>query len=247
MAKLTWHGHSCVSLETDEGTRIMFDPWLDENPAADIGTADVHELDYILVSHGHFDHFADCIKLARKTGATVVSTFELVSFTQTKGVEHGHGMNIGGGYDFPFGRVKLTPAVHTGTVDGDERGTYTTDPAGFLVTLKNGRRVYHAGDTALIADMQLLRGQVDVALLPIGDNFTMGPEDAARAVEIARAPGTTIYRASQVEKSEPSLQMLVVHRSLRPPGAPARAWRALQFWPLHSPNVLPRAVLMRLD
>jgi len=184
MATLTWHGHSCFLLETDGGQRIITDPWLDENPAADIKSSDVGSLDYILVSHGHFDHFADCIKLAKQTGATVISTFELVSFCQEKGVEKGHGMNIGGAYVFDFGRVKLTPALHTGTIAGDENGTHTTDCSGFLLSLNEGQRLYHAGDTALIMDMQLLRGSVDVAILPIGDNFTMGPEDAARAVEM---------------------------------------------------------------
>ena len=183
MATLTWHGHSCFELETDEGTRILFDPWLDDNPKADIGSDGIDRLDYILVSHGHFDHFADCVKLAKRTGATVVSTFELVSFCQQQGVENGHGMNIGGGFEFPFGRVKLTPALHTGSVAGDDEGAFTTDCAGFLINLNSGTRLYHAGDTALITDMQLLQGQVDVALLPIGDNFTMGIEDAARAVE----------------------------------------------------------------
>jgi L-ascorbate metabolism protein UlaG (beta-lactamase superfamily) len=184
MATLTWHGHSCFTLETDEGTRVMIDPWLDENPKADIKVRDVEKLDYILVSHGHSDHFADCISLAKKTGATVVSTFELVSFCQEQGVKNGHGMNIGGAYVFDFGRVKLTPALHTGSIAGDKEGAYTTDCSGFLISLNTGQRIYHAGDTALIMDMQLLRGLVDVALLPIGDNFTMGPEDAARAVEM---------------------------------------------------------------
>lgn len=184
MATLTWHGHSCFLLETDEGKRIMIDPWLDENPAADIKADDVEALDYILVSHGHWDHFADCVKLAKKTEATVVSTFELVSFAQEQGAKNGHGMNIGGAYVFDFGRVKLTPALHTGSVAGDKDGTHTTDPSGFLISLNSGQRIYHAGDTALIMDMQLLRGSVDVAILPIGDNFTMGPEDAARAVEM---------------------------------------------------------------
>jgi L-ascorbate metabolism protein UlaG (beta-lactamase superfamily) len=91
-------------------------------------------------------------------------------------------MNIGGAYVFDFGRVKLTPALHTGTIAGDENGTHTTDCSGFLISLNEGQRIYHAGDTALIMDMQLLNGSVDVAILPIGDNFTMGPEDAARAV-----------------------------------------------------------------
>lgn len=183
MATLTFHGHSCLSLLTDDGGAILFDPWLDGNPKADIGCEDITELDYILVSHGHSDHFDDCVKLAKQTGATVISTFEIVAFCETQGARKGHGMNIGGGYDFPFGRVKLTPAMHTGSVSGDEEGAFTTDCSGFLLTLKSGTRLYHAGDTALILDMQLLRGQVDVALLPIGDNFTMGPEDAARAVE----------------------------------------------------------------
>jgi len=185
MATLTWHGHSCFTLVTDEEQRIMIDPWLDENPAADIKTGDVEALDYILVSHGHSDHFDDCVKLAKKTGATVVSTFELVEYCQKmQDVEKGHGMNIGGAYVFDFGRVKLTPALHTGSISGDETGAHTTDPAGFLISLNGGQRLYHAGDTALIMDMQLLNGLVDVAILPIGDNFTMGPEDAARAVEM---------------------------------------------------------------
>jgi L-ascorbate metabolism protein UlaG (beta-lactamase superfamily) len=190
MATLTWHGHSCFTLVTDEGTRVMIDPWIDGNPMADIKTADVEALDYILVSHGHSDHFADCVKLAKKTGATVISTFELVTFCQSQGVEKGHGMNIGGAYMFDFGRVKLTPALHTGSIDGDD-GSHTTDPAGFLISLNGGQRVYHAGDTALIMDLQLLHGLVDVAILPIGDNFTMGPEDAARAVEMI-APDVVI-------------------------------------------------------
>ena len=184
MATLTWHGHSCFTLETDEGTRIMIDPWLDENPTADIKAKDVEKLDYILVSHGHFDHFADCVALAKRTDATVISTFELVSFCQEQGAKNGHGMNIGGAYVFDFGRVKLTPALHTGSISGDEDGTHTTDCSGFLISLNGGQRIYHAGDTALIMDMQLLRGSVDVAILPIGDNYTMGPEDAARAVEM---------------------------------------------------------------
>jgi L-ascorbate metabolism protein UlaG (beta-lactamase superfamily) len=182
MAKLTWHGHSCFLLETDDGTRILFDPFLDDNPVSDVRAGDVDRVDYILVSHGHFDHFADCISIAKRTGATVVSTFELVGFCQSKGVEKGHGMNLGGGHQFPFGRVKLTPASHTGSIAGDDEGNFTTDPCGFLLTLNGGKRIYHAGDTALILDLQLLQGQVDVALLPIGDNFTMGPDDAARAV-----------------------------------------------------------------
>lgn len=188
MATLTWHGHSACSVETDDGTRLVFDPFFDDNPKSDL-TLEQVDADWILVSHGHFDHFQDCVPLAKRTGAKVISTFEIVGFCDEHGIE-GHGMNIGGAHRFPFGKVKLTPAVHTGSIAGDESGAHTTVCCGFLVDL-DGTRLYHAGDTALIMDMQLLRGQVDVALLPIGDNFTMGPEDAARAVEFI-APGVVI-------------------------------------------------------
>ena len=185
MARVTWHGHATCTLETDQGTRIVIDPFFGDNPSFDGTVDDVEGADYILCSHGHFDHFADCIPLARRTGATVVSTFEIVSFCQKHGVENGHGMNIGGGHRFPFGYLKMTPAIHTGSVEGDEEGVFTTTPGGFLIEL-GGKSFYHSGDTALTRDMELLRGQVDLALLPIGDNFTMGPRDAARAVEMIR-------------------------------------------------------------
>jgi L-ascorbate metabolism protein UlaG (beta-lactamase superfamily) len=188
MATLTWHGHSCFTLRTDDGTRIMFDPFLTDNPVADIGVGDVDALDYILCSHGHFDHFVDAVPLAKKTGATVVGVYELVGFAQKNGAKNGHGMNVGGGFQFPFGYLKLTPALHSGTVHGDDEGAFTTLPSGFLLNLggsagaPGSRRLYHSGDTALLMEMQLLRGKVDIALLPIGDNFTMGPDDAAQAV-----------------------------------------------------------------
>ena len=115
----------------------------------------------------------------------MISTFEIVSFlNQEKGIEKVHPLHIGGGFDFPFGRVKMTPALHGGAVEGDT-GKYTTVPGGFLITV-DGVGIYHAGDTALLKDMELLAGQVSVALLPIGDNFTMGPDDAARAVAMIR-------------------------------------------------------------
>jgi L-ascorbate metabolism protein UlaG (beta-lactamase superfamily) len=182
MARLHYHGHSTFTLTTN-GTRIVIDPWFDENPVSDVKADEIQELDYILCTHGHFDHFADAIPLAIRTGATLVSTFEIVSFAQSKGVENAHPLHIGGGFTFPFGYVKMTPALHGGQVHGDEEGAFTTVPGGFLMNLSSGTRLYHAGDTALLMDMQLLRGRVDVALLPVGDNFTMGPEDAARAVD----------------------------------------------------------------
>jgi len=185
MARLHYHGHSTFTLTTDDGTRIVIDPWFDDNPLSDVKAEEIESVDYILCTHGHFDHFTDAIPLAKRTGATLVSTFEVVSFAQTKGVENGHPMSIGGGFEFPFGYVKMTQAIHGGQVAGDESGAYTTVPGGFWMNL-NGKRLYHAGDTALLMDMQLLRGKVDLALLPIGDNFTMGPDDAVQAVDFIR-------------------------------------------------------------
>jgi L-ascorbate metabolism protein UlaG (beta-lactamase superfamily) len=185
MARLTWHGHSTFMLETDGGQRVLFDPFLADNPKAQLKPSSIDKLDYILCSHGHFDHFADAIDIAKRTGATIIGTFELVSFAQSKGAKKGHGMNVGGGHQFDFGYVKLTPALHSATIAGDDEGKYTTIANGFWIDL-GGKRLYHAGDTALTMEMQLLEGRVDVALLPIGDNFTMGPEDAARAVEFIR-------------------------------------------------------------
>lgn len=182
MARLTFRGHATFTAETNDGTRLVVDPFFDDNPAADVKRADVGPLDYVFCTHGHTDHFADAVPLALETEATLVSTYEIAAFAETKGIEKVHPMHVGGGWDFPFGRAKMTPALHGGQVHGDETGRFTTVPGGFLLNL-DGTRVYHAGDTGLSLDMQLLKGQVDVALLPIGDNFTMGPEDAARAVE----------------------------------------------------------------
>jgi L-ascorbate metabolism protein UlaG (beta-lactamase superfamily) len=182
MAKLTWHGHSTFTIEAADGTTILVDPWFDGNPVADRGIDDVKDVDWIFCTHGHSDHFADAIPLAKRTGATLVSSFEVIQFAGSQGIEKVHAMGIGGGYDFPFGRVKMTPALHGGEVHGDDSGHWTCVPGGFVFEV-DGVRIYHAGDTALLTDMQLLKDRVDVALLPIGDNFTMGPEDAVRAIE----------------------------------------------------------------
>lgn len=204
MPKLTFHGHACFTLEANDGTALLIDPFLTGNPLAEIGPDDT-KADYILFSHGHGDHLGDGFDIAQRTGAMVISTFEIVSFAQqVKGIKNAHPLHIGGGFDFPFGRVKMTPALHGGAVDGDGSGQYTTVPGGFLITL-DGVNVYHAGDTALIVDMQLLKGQVDVACLPIGDNFTMGPDDAVRAVEMIE-PATVIpmhYNTFDMIKQDP--------------------------------------------
>jgi len=184
MGQLTFHGHACVEIVTGSGTRLLIDPFLSDNPLADVGPEHFQRLDYLLLTHGHFDHVADAWDLLRTTGAMLIATFEIVSYAQERlGIQNAHPLHIGGGFDFPFGRVKLTPALHGGQVAGEGAEGYTTLPAGILLNI-DGTSIYHAGDTALIKDMELLRGDIDVALLPIGDNFTMGPEDAARAVDM---------------------------------------------------------------
>lgn len=181
MAKLTYHGHATCSLETDDGTRLVIDPFFGENPGCEISVEDV-EADYILITHGHFDHIADAIPLAERTGAPIIATYEVATFMEGKGLTVSP-HHIGGGVTYPFGYVKLTPALHGGIVQLPGGEAFTSPPAGFLINLESGQRFHHMGDTGLIMDMQLLKGQVDVAMIPIGDRFTMGPADAIRAIE----------------------------------------------------------------
>ncbi len=176
--QFTYFGHSCFAVVVD-GVRLLFDPFITGNPKA--GSVDVNsiEADYILITHGHGDHLADAVAIATRTGAKVISNYEIASWLAKQGVSKTHGMNFGGSYALPFGRAKYVVAVHSSTLpDGSPGG----NPGGFVVT--NGTRTfYYAGDTALTYDMKLIEAEfsVDFAVLPIGDTFTMGPEDAARA------------------------------------------------------------------
>ena len=184
MPRLTFHGHDCFVLE-HAGKRIVFDPFLTGNPKADIEAAQLPKPDAILLTHGHGDHLGDAIPLAKLHRAMVVAPYELANFCAEQGAPNVHPMHIGGSREFPFGTVKLVVAFHGGGVDGDDTGRYTTFPCGYLVTV-GGKSVYHTGDTALTLEMQLLEGRVDVMLLPIGDNYTMGIEDAVRAVSFVK-------------------------------------------------------------
>ena len=178
--KLTWFGHACWSIETAQGT-LLIDPFLSGNPVAPV-KADQVKADFILVSHGHGDHLGDTVDIAKRTGATVLSNFEIAAYAEGHGCK-AHPLHIGGSHEFPFGRLKLTIAHH-GSAFPD--GRYAGNPVGFLLTLGK-RKIYDAADTGLFYDMKLIGEEgIDVALLPIGDNFTMGPEDALRAIKLIK-------------------------------------------------------------
>jgi len=181
MAKLTFHGHATFSVETDDGTHLVIDPFFNDNPWYE-GSLDDIAADFILLTHGHYDHVADVIPLAERTGATVIASFEIATFLENQGLAASP-QHIGGGVQYPFGYVKMTPALHGGMVQLPGAEAFSTLPAGLLINFDSGQRFHHAGDTALLTDMQLLKGKVDVAILPIGDRFTMGPEDAVTAVD----------------------------------------------------------------
>lgn len=182
MTKVTWYGHAALGLDTG-GHKILIDPFFSGNPAAKIGPDKV-PADFILVSHGHGDHIGDTVAIAGRTGATVISNFEVSNWLGGKGVSPTHAQHIGGGFKHPFGYLKLTVAVH-GCALPD--GSYGGNPVGFLLTANDGKKMYFAGDTGLFGDMRLIGDEgLDLAVIPIGDNFTMGPDDALRAVKLLR-------------------------------------------------------------
>lgn len=203
MVKIQFHGHSCFSLKSSEHS-LVIDPWFDDNPLADIKANEV-ECDYLLVTHGHFDHLGDAIAISKKTGATIIGVAELATYCSNNGAK-AHGMHIGGGYQFPFGCVQLTPAWHGSSILGEN--LYLGCPCGFVIELGN-KHIYHAGDTGLFGDMGLISAKysLDVALLPIGDNFVMGPEDALTAVEFLK-PLQVVpmhYNTFEIIKQDPEL------------------------------------------
>lgn len=182
MIRITWHGHATVSLEAG-GHTLLIDPFLTGNPVAVTAAASL-EPDFVLLTHGHADHVADAADILRRTGALLISTPEITGWFEAQGVSNSHAMNVGGFTDFPFGRLKLTPAWHSNSLPD---GSYGGMPTGLLLEL-DGRRVYHAGDTALFSDMKLIgEGGLDLAFLPIGSNFTMGPAEALQAVKLLGA------------------------------------------------------------
>ncbi len=179
----TWLGHSAFSLDI-EGHSLLFDPFLTNNPLGARPASDV-SAELILLSHAHSDHLGDTVAIAKRTGAKVVSNKEIVDWMERQGVKHTHPQNTGGSYDHDFITAKQTIAFHSSSFPD---GAYGGSPNGFIVTSKtSNRRLYFAGDTALFSDMQLIGDEgIDVAFLPIGDNYTMGPEDSLRAIKYLR-------------------------------------------------------------
>jgi L-ascorbate metabolism protein UlaG (beta-lactamase superfamily) len=186
MTTFTWYGHATLGLETG-GYKILIDPFFSGNPAAAVN-ADTVAADFILVTHGHGDHIGDTVAIARRTGALVISNYEIATWLGNQGVKT-HGQHLGGGFKHPFGYLKLTLALHGSALPD---GSYGGNPAGFLLTTHDGKKLYLAGDTGLFYDMKLIGEEgLDLAVIPIGDNFTMGPADALRAVKLL-TPKTVI-------------------------------------------------------
>lgn len=177
--ELTYIGHATLGLETG-GYKILVDPYLKDNPASQVD-ADTVQADYILVTHGHGDHIGDTIEIAKRTGATVISNAEICKWLRKKDIKV-HAQHLGGGFTHPFGYLKLTLALHG---SGLPDGSYGGNPAGLLLTTNEGEKIYMAGDTGLFGDMRLIGEEgLTLAVIPIGDNYTMGPADGLRAVKM---------------------------------------------------------------
>lgn len=185
--RIKFHGHACFEIDGKAG-RILIDPFLTNNASAIAKPDDFKYLDGILVTHGHKDHLGDAVQLSKQTGAPIITVFELANYCQRQGATT-HAMHIGGKHLFPFGWVKLTHALHGSGIENSENGEmiYVGPPCGFLIQMDE-RWLYHAGDTGLFGDMKLIgrRHPIEVAMLPIGDNYGMGIEDAVYASKLLR-------------------------------------------------------------
>ncbi len=188
-ATITWLGHASFLVKSAANKYIVMDPWLQGNPKCPVEYENLDQADVILISHGHFDHMGSAVELAKKTGAPVVSNFEIGGYLATKGVENTIGMNKGGTVAFGDIKITMVHADHSSGIAAEDGGTiYGGEAGGFVVTLENGLTVYHAGDTNVFSDMNIIRELYapDIALLPIGGHFTMSPKEAAYAVKLLK-------------------------------------------------------------
>ena len=182
---ITWFGHSTFLLRTPGGRRVLFDPWFSSNPSCPEAMKKPPKADLILASHGHFDHIEDLVLCARDSGAPVIGIFELCDWLGRKGIQNTSPMNKGGSQTLTGLRVTMTDARHSSGFFDDDHMVYMGEPAGYVLTLEDGRAIYFAGDTCLFGDMRLI-GEMykpEIAFLPIGDRFTMDPAAAAKACE----------------------------------------------------------------
>jgi L-ascorbate metabolism protein UlaG (beta-lactamase superfamily) len=193
--EIKFHGHSCFEL-SEGGTTVLVDPFLKPNNPAAVASAEEVEPTHVAISHGHADHMADALPVAKRTGAHCVAIVEIAKWLEDHGVENVHDPNLGGTVEFDWGWVKLVPAWHTSTIAGSAEtpfspttGTVTGTAAGLLISI-GGVTVYHAGDTCLFSDMKLIaqRNEIDVAMLPVGGHYTMDRSDGVVAAEFVGAP-----------------------------------------------------------
>lgn len=199
--RFTWYSHACVLIDTGVA-KLLVDPFLKGNPLAPQEAQNLIP-DYILVSHGHGDHLGDTVEIAKRTTATVISNFEIHNWLVKQGLEKLHPQHIGGRFEYPWGRLKLTIAQHGSSLPD---GSYGGNPCGFLFYVQ-GKKIYHACDTGLFYDMKLIGEEgIDLAVLPIGDNFTMGPDDALRAVKLIKPKAVVPihYDTFDVIKQDPA-------------------------------------------
>ncbi len=187
MIQITWLGHATCELRFPAGEGLLFDPWTEGNPAFPKGY-ELKRVDVMALTHAHFDHVNDVIPIARKFSPKVVGIFELTSYFEKKGVENTIGINKGGTVDLGFAKLTMTQALHSSSIKDGDNLLYGGEAAGYVLTLPDGRSAYFAGDTALFGDMALIGElhQPELAFLPIGDHFTMGPHQAAHAARLLK-------------------------------------------------------------
>ena len=215
---ITWLGHATVLYRSAAGKSVLVDPWIEGNPSSPPAAKDLKSIDVLLITHGHSDHIADAVAIAKRCHPDVACNFEISLYLASRGVERLHGMNKGGTVSLRGIKATMVQAIHSSTIQDGDRLIPAGEPAGFVIEFENGTRVYHAGDTGIFGDMKLI-GEIykpTVAVLPIGDLYTMGPMEAAAAAKLIGAR-----------------HIVPIHHSTFPAltGTPAELKRRLAVWP----------------